>query len=354
MNKNLKTAIIVVGLLILVWVSLTYVLPLIVPFVIAAIFAALLDPLATGLTNKLKVPRTISSVIVILIACLVFGLLVSFAVTEIVVEIDELSRSLATVDRTFADVVQDIINWGTDLFDKIPTPITDLITVNQDKITDLLVWIVDLFSSIIRTLPQIAIVSMIGAISMFFMIKDKEVISNFINNAYDGKYKAKYLEVKKELSDSFVGYLKAQLIMMMITMALTIITLSILGVKYAWLIGIACGILDLIPLIGPSLLYIPWIGYLLIAGNPVFALKLLITFFATSMIREFTSAKIVGNRLRLHPLIVIMSVYVGLQIFGAMGFLIGPLFVILVRSIYKAYLGAKETEDVVVDEEQIG
>ena len=57
-----------------------------------------------------------------------------------------------------------------------------------------------------------------------------------------------------------------------------------------------------------------------------------------SVVREMCSAKVVGSKLRLHPLAAIMAVYVGLRTMGPFGFLIGPLLLILLRSLYNIFL----------------
>ncbi len=67
-------------------------------------------------------------------------------------------------------------------------------------------------------------------------------------------------KVRGELLSGFVGYLRSRFVLMCITGVMTVIGFSIMGINYAWLLGLVCAVLDLLPVIGPSLLILPWAG----------------------------------------------------------------------------------------------
>ena len=341
MNKYLRWTLITLGTIVIVFLlflGAKYILPVLTPFVIAAILAELINPLVTALNRKFKMSRSFAVITVLVIVCVILGIVVSVMVTEVVVEIDELSSNLSAVDKSITQVLTELVNKCVEVFNNLPTAITDIIMSNQSKFYVFVQDIVNFLMGIVRSLPQASVVTVISIISTFFIARDRDQIIKFVNSFIPKSWKPKVAKVQRELSEGFVGYIKAQVILMSITSVMAVVVFSILNVKYAWLLGMACGILDIIPLVGPSLMILPWAGYMCIIGNVPFAIKLVIGLFVMSVVREMCSAKVVGSKLRLHPLAAIMAVYVGLRTMGPFGFLIGPLLLILLRSLYNIFL----------------
>ena len=132
---------------------------------------------------------------------------------------------------------------------------------------------------------------------------------------------------------AFVGFLRARFVLLSITAVMTILGLSAMRVSYAWLLGLACGALDILPLVGPSALFLPWALYHILVGNIGFALGLVSVLALSSAVRQVAEARVMGRNLDLHPLVALISVYVGVQLFGVKGFIAGPLAVIFFKAI---------------------
>ena len=63
-----------------------------------------------------------------------------------------------------------------------------------------------------------------------------------------------------------------------------------------------------------------------------FAVKLLIVYATVSALRQMTESKVVGDQVGLHPLAVLLSIYLGIKFFGALGVVFGPLITILLKA----------------------
>ncbi|WP_281273749.1 AI-2E family transporter [Biomaibacter acetigenes] len=155
----------------------------------------------------------------------------------------------------------------------------------------------------------------------------------FLMNILPDTLQEKIKKVQIELFLSFINMIKAQVILVTISTTITILGFYILKVDYALTLGLICGLLDILPLFGPSLVFIPWIIFSVIMGNISFAMGLLILYVIIIGSRQIFQAKIIGQNLGIDPLLTLVSIYLGIEIFGFMGLFIGPLVVVIMRAL---------------------
>jgi predicted PurR-regulated permease PerM len=120
--------------------------------------------------------------------------------------------------------------------------------------------------------------------------------------------------------------------MLLISTVIAGIGLFLIDVRYWILLAIIIGILDQIPIVGPGIIFTPWVAMAVIAGDIDRAVYLTILYFIIFAFRNFAEPKIMGDSVGLHPLIMILAIYGGVVFFGVMGILIGPVLAILVRA----------------------
>ena len=128
-----------------------------------------------------------------------------------------------------------------------------------------------------------------------------------------------YLDISKvtvRLADAGIAYMRAQLLIMVFVAVCCVTGLVLIGNEYALLIGILIAILDALPLIGSGMILIPWTIIMLINGN-IFAAAVLITVYLLSqIIREVAEPKLIGNKIGIRPLYTLISMFIGLKLFG--------------------------------------
>ena len=111
------------------------------------------------------------------------------------------------------------------------------------------------------------------------------------------------------------------------------IGLSIINVRYALLIAVIIGIIDALPVFGSGFIIWPWCIYNLIIGNYGMTIGLIILYVVLLITRQFLEPKIIGKQIGIHPLVTLMSIYIGIKIFGVFGFIIGPCIIIIIKSL---------------------
>jgi len=126
----------------------------------------------------------------------------------------------------------------------------------------------------------------------------------------------------------FDGFIRGQVIMCVIAWLLVTIALLILGVPYAFLLGVIAGVTRAIPVIGPILGGIPLVAVCFITTGSVETTSLLLGGFIAMHFLEskVLLPKIIGHEVDLHPVSVILALLLGLEFFGFLGvFLAVPL-----------------------------
>ena len=142
------------------------------------------------------------------------------------------------------------------------------------------------------------------------------------------------LKVCRRAYEAGGAYIKSQIIIMIIITAICVLGLYFSGNEYALLAGCGIGICDAMPFLGTGTIFVPWAVIELIQGKYMLAAIYTVIYTVCSLMREILEPKLLGNKLGMHPLAVIVSMYVGLEIYGLWGFALGPLSYILIKEIY--------------------
>ena len=116
------------------------------------------------------------------------------------------------------------------------------------------------------------------------------------------------------------------------------IGLALFDIHSPVLWGTVMAIFAFIPFIGISVVFIPIGGYMLLVGDTSRGIAFLATFGALSLVAEYlVKPKLVGNRVKIHVLLIFIAIFGGLSTFGLLGILFGPLITIAFLSLVEIY-----------------
>lgn len=158
----------------------------------------------------------------------------------------------------------------------------------------------------------------------FYMLRDEENILKRLNkytNVFIGeKWKSVFVGLFKDIDRVFSGYLRGQLTDGIIMAALISFGLSVINVPFAVVIGLFSGFSNIIPYFGSIIGFTLSVGMALISGEPVRALYAAVLVIALQQIDAvFIVPKIVGDSVKLSPVMVIISLAVAGKLFGITG-----------------------------------
>ncbi|QGT99202.1 Sporulation integral membrane protein YtvI [Candidatus Syntrophocurvum alkaliphilum] len=323
---------------------LTFIPNLILPFVLAIILAVLIEPVVHFFENKTKMRRSLS---VFLSLTLVVGGLVyiiSLVISVVTRELMALYKlGLSYSDELTYNILAAISDFRLfylrlDLPPQVHTAIEDNIENAIEIIQTVAESIINNLVNLLTMLPNIFVFIMIATVATFFIMKDRAIIRKFILQIIPSNVRSKTRNIVGDLFRALVGFFKAYTILISVTTIITVIALKLLGVDYVLTIGILIGLLDILPILGPALIFIPWIIWQFVVGNTFMGLSLLILYITISIVRQFLEPKIVGDNIGLHPLVTLISLYIGLRIAGVIGIILGPVTVVIFIACYRAGL----------------
>lgn len=139
-----------------------------------------------------------------------------------------------------------------------------------------------------------------------------------------------------------ITFIKAQGVILCVISILCCVTLSIAGVPGGILLGVLAGVLDVLPFIGTGIILVPLSVWQLLNGQYVQTIVCLILYGACILTREMLEPKLIGKRIGVAPILMLLSVYAGVKLFGVGGIIKGPFALIVIMEIFKV-LGTKDS-----------
>ncbi len=306
---------------------------IIAPMLFAFILSYLLHPLANFFHTKLKVPwRLITTLIYVLLFLIILGLLTwgGISIFDQVQNLIKFIQGLLTdLPGFFADISNKPLIIGPFSFDLSHLDLSNLWTqlqgIVQPILTNLGSLIKSLASGIGSTLTWTL---MILLISYFILAESMGVRKNLIRVQIPN-YQEDITRLGSQLSHIWNAFLRGQLLIFAITVGYYSILLSILGVRYFFLLAILAGLARFVPYIGP---FVAWTTYGLVAlfqvnyfGMQPFPFALLVVgcaWLSDLVLDNFMVPRVMSDALEIHPAAVLVMVIVSASLFGLLGVLL--------------------------------
>jgi Predicted permease len=314
-----------------------YMLPVIIPFLLAYLIVRLISPLIEKLYLKYKISKGFSASVIILGIVGVLSFLLRLGLLKVIQFVKYFITHIGKYEQSVYSVIDDGVIYlqkitGLDTYvierfvggyvDKIITLIKNEILPNVMN---------DGFHYLKAGLGVFAIVA-ITFVSVILLAKDyehfKEVLRSSVYYKSVGKICSRVLK-------SGGVYLKAQCIIMAIIGGICVSGLFILKNPYAIFVGILIGLLDSLPVIGTGTIFIPWALVKFFQGDYFYGSAYLIIWGITWLTREFLEPKFIGKKLGLYPIAIVMTMYIGINIYGIAGIVLGPLSLLFILEIVR-------------------
>ncbi|AOM83705.1 sporulation integral membrane protein YtvI [Salisediminibacterium beveridgei] len=324
--------------------SLTY------PFIIAAVLVWMFHPLIRFLRNALKFPNVLAVFFTVFLGLSAVIGSVTGIIFLIIFGFRRISAFLPEWIQTTAIQAQDFFNQSIFPIWKQLTGAVDTLTPEQQATlqngieqlgaqlaegsTDFGQGIAEGLTSIIIFVPSFLIVFLFVFIAFYFIGKDWE---RMLQSVYDNT-PAFILKKGRAFKTMFqyrvLGFVRAQIILMFIASVIVFTGLMILRVENALAIAMIVGIAEILPYLGSGTILIPWFIYMLITGELYMGIGLAIVYGVTIAIRQSIEPKILSSSMNLNALAVLISLFIGFQLFGIVGLFVGP-FVLVILVIFK-------------------
>lgn len=333
--------------------AIKWILKVLKPVVLAFVFAYLLNPMCDFFQRKLenlsfnrkrgKNCRNLSVLITVLIA-------VAVVVGGLSILISSVTRTLTLA--SFDDVIAFVNNTmavANDFYrqalDKLKTVDIESETIQKyvTSVTSYLIsWASGIGKNVLSSLTNITSIfttTIFTLIIGIYFLADGRGLIKYWNRVaeafFSEKFNKKMHRFAKDADGVFSGYIRGQLIDALFMMVVISATLSIIGVKFSVVIGICAGIGNLIPYVGPVVAYgMTGIVCLVLGDWKKLLIAVIVLLIVQTIDGNLINPKLLSDSIKIHPLIVVISLIVGSAIGGFLGMLLAVPCGALVKIIF--------------------
>ncbi|NLL17579.1 MAG: sporulation integral membrane protein YtvI [Clostridia bacterium] len=323
--------------------TFNFILPLVLPFILGLLLAALLEPLIVLAIKKLKLSRGISvlATMVIVFGGTITGL--GWMIARAIMELFKLSQAFPGYAREIVVGLEYLFSQARILYFALELPMDwqNALLERLEAVSAALIGSLSMSLGALTAVPNGILILFFAIISCYFFSKDKDRISQTMYQLLPGPAASFLHNMGNQTGNAVLGYLRAQLILMLITMGQTLIALYLLKVDYALLITVVIGFLDLLPVLGPGFVLVPWIVVAFFLGQTKLAFALLVLYGIISIVRQLVQPKVVGDSIGIHPLETLISLYIGLKVLGVLGLILGPILLVVGKGCWRYFQESK-------------
>lgn len=323
---------------------LSYLLaPVLTPFVAAALLAYIGDPLADRL-QRLRLPRTIAVVVVFLLTFLMLGLLVLLVGPLISTQVGALLDALPEIVRQFEQV------WLPNIAELLDLEIGEDVGIGAfvARYGDMAgSWGTKVLVSVTQSGGAVAaaVLSLfLVPILTFYLLRDWDFILAHLGALIPSKQHDTIVGLAKETDEVLGAFLRGQLLVMIALSVIYSLGLGLVGLKFAIAIGVVSGLVSFVPYLGFVFGITLASLTVVLEPEPLWRLVGVVATFSIAQALEGSvlTPKLVGDRIGLHPVLIIFAIAAGGQLFGFFGILLAlpaaAVLSVLVRFAYNRYL----------------
>lgn len=333
------------------------------PFIFAFILGAALQRPRNAIIKKTPLKKGLTSVLLVLLTVGAIVALIALAGVRIAAEFRGLVSSLMEYVKELPNLIKSVETSIIELAQKLPDGIRDTIVQGVSNLSDKLLLSseermemsqaqqsgadIDIFS-IIKTplsgvwatakqIPSVLVGCLVFVIAGCFITSDYDMIVNFVKRQLSPEKRRNLSKTKGIVFSSIGKLVKSYLLIMLITfaeMCVGIGALKVTGVysgKYIFIIALITAIVDIFPVLGTGTILIPWAVISLITRSYGMGIGLLVLYACITVIRQVIEPKIVASNLGIPPIVSIMGMYIGLQLFGVIGLFLMPITITVIK-----------------------
>ena len=293
-----------------------------------------------------KIALTIYVILIIFVILLIIltfiGLI--YQANSILVSLGEATRSFkpsGLLDVQFLDRFS-VENGGFLSSDMMESLKENIANMGQTVVKNIPQVVSTAFSKIwalVGNLPYAIFFVISIILSGFYFINDgPAVMKLFVKNTPNRKFRNRIFTLLNELSLLVFRVLGGYFVLFVITAIESFIVFWFAGLhEYAIVLSIITALIDFLPVLGVSATMIPMMIYQVAHGEYISAAVLVAGLILMSIIRRFVEPAVLGKSLKMHPLVTLIAMAAGVYIWGAAGFLLGPVLAIILIQAIKVF-----------------
>jgi predicted PurR-regulated permease PerM len=320
----------IVALIVLVLLALVFYRfrDVLLPLVIALLLAFILDPIVDFLVDRFRLPRGIATTLVFLVLIAALLGIVAAPVTA-VPSIQKMVRSVQfdldrIINETAAFFERPLVIRGYSLdlsavFEELSSALRSFVGLVAEGTLDVVF-------SIASGAFWLLFIMMVA----FYLLRDADQLVEQVDQLAPPGYRDDVVRLRQQITEVWNAFLRGQLVMGLFMIAITTVVCMVIGLPYAWALGLLAGVTEFIPSVGPIIAAIPAVILALFddttflsLSNAWFALLVAGLYAVIQQIEgNVLLPRILGRSLNLHPIFVLLAIIIGGSTSGILGMLL--------------------------------
>lgn len=326
---DISTASIIKAIVVVLFFVFLYILKdVLIIFLFGLVTASAISPFANWLDQK-GFPRLWGVLLLFLAVVGLFVLIASLVIPSISADVDQLITTIPGIFEKVSTSLENVQKGAPaylDFVGEIQNILSGLSSYLQQSSQSVVGLVVGIFGGVISFVAVLVI--------SFYLSVTKKGIESFLGSVVPEKYESYVVDLWKR-SEKKVGlWLQGQLLLALIVGLVVYVGLSLMGIKFALIMGMLAFVFEIVPVVGPVLAAIPAIA-LAFLQDPTLGLWVFMFYVAVQQLENHILVPIVmGRTVGLNPVVVIMALLVGGQLAGIAGMILSvPVATIIVEVI---------------------
>ncbi len=337
----LKKTLSIAAVLLILWISLRFFLPVFLPFLLAAALALAAEPLVSLICRKTRLRRSAATGISITLALGILSLTVMVLMALLLRQLGHLAEAVPDLEDTARRGLGSLEDFLTRMAQNSPKSVQPLLKRGVEGlfsngaalIERLAGWLLGLASSILSRIPDSALGFGTWLLASFMISARLPQIKAWISSVMPQSWKQTYLPMLRHMKASVFGWLTAQCKLMVLTFFVLSLGFSLLQIPHAFLWAALICLVDALPVLGTGTVLLPWAAVCFLQGDTPRAMGLMGTYAVAWLLRSVLEPRLIGKQLGLDPLVTLFSMYAGYRLFGLGGLILAPLLAVIVTQL---------------------
>lgn len=321
---SLKSVLLVISTLVLLFIAWK-VRGVLIAFFVAYVLMSGFAPLVDWLTKN-GVSKTLSVLLTYLLAIGFFALLLFSVIPPLIEQIREFVNNLPA----YVTSLQNSFN-NTNMSVITSEHITNLISSKLDTALSNLLTVVKNAFSVFVSFVTVAVFT-------FYLLLERVRIKENLFLVFPHLPRKKVTDLAHKVEEKLGAWLRGEIVLMLAVGLATYIGLSILQVDFALPLAVIAGLLEIIPMVGPTIAAIPAI-IIAFVQSPILAIAVLALYILVQQLENnFLVPKVMEKAVGLSPIVTIFALSIGGTLFGTIGAAMSVPAVAIIQVVFEDYL----------------
>jgi predicted PurR-regulated permease PerM len=306
-----------------------------VVFLFAIFFAYLIDPIVEWVSRRVKGSRGKAILAVYVALLIVLGIVGFFVGPRIVAQAQHLAQTVPDLYKRVASgqiawQLGSEHGWSHETQERLQNFLASHQQTISDKARD--------YGARVGALASGAWVFLLVPILAIFFLKDGSAFKESILELVDRRRQRQFVEgLVEDVHVMLAHFIRAQLILAGLTLVVFTVVLSIMRVPYGVVLGVIAGFLEFVPVVGPLMAAVLIVGVAL--GSGYGHVIILVLFLgAWRLVQDYyTSPRIMGAQVELHPLMSLFGILAGAEVAGVVGVYLSIPVMAAIRIFWRRY-----------------